>query len=656
MTPARAEAAQTQLQSEARPETGPAAARPGPGHPGGENGRALAGASDEAPGAASAAPRPEGETDEWRYPIPPAPPRPDIGAESTTLNRDLSWLEFNRRVLHLGIDQTRPLLERVKFLAIFSSNLDEFIMKRVGFLKKRLDTGFAPTVFEPWPVAELIRAIRGLVQHLQAIQTHTFETSVRPGLAREGIELLVYEQLTEEERQRVDRWFAREVFPVLTPLAVDTGHRFPFISNLSENIGVLVKESDHAEPLFARIKVPAVFPQWVRVPAEAAPAAGPAPGAGRGRFVHLSEVIRNNLDDLFPGMRIVEVATFRVYRNAEVEPLPGTEPDDDTDNLLELVEAQLRKRRFAAPVRLEMTAGHSQRMARLLMEELSLAPEDVETREGLLEFGDLNEIVDLDRPDLKDPPWRPVPPPRLAGREKDFFSVIREGDLLVHHPYESFEHSAQRFIAEAARDPSVLAIKQTIYRTSRDSPFISSLVRAAESGKQVACLVELRARFDEQNNVRVVGMLEKAGVHVAYGVVGLKTHCKASIVVRREPDGLRTYAHLGTGNYHPRTAQLYTDFSLFTCDPLLTDDAADLFNFLTGRSRKEHYRSLLVAPITMKSRILELIDQEIYFAGEQAAGRSEIGGRIVAKMNALEDHTVTQKLYEASRAGVQITL
>ncbi|MBC7835139.1 MAG: polyphosphate kinase 1, partial [Phycisphaerales bacterium] len=563
---------------------------------------------------------------------------------------------FNRRVLHLAVDESRPLLERAKFLAIFSGNLDEFIMKRVGFLKRRAATSPAPTPFEPWPVHELLASVRGLIRHLQHIQTNCFESSIRPALAAVGIHLLSYDELSVPERARVDTWFAREVFPVLTPLAVDRGHRFPFISNLSENIGVLVTESDHAEPLFARIKVPTVFAQWVRIPAEPPALGQPAsiPDPSRGRFVHIADIIRNNLDDLFPGMKIVEVAHFRIYRNAEVETAPGG-ADDDADNLLELVEAQLKRRRFASAVRVEISPGPSRRVLEQLTEELGLGAEDVEERPGFLEYTDLYEIVDLDRPDLKAEPWKSVVPARLAQGE-DIFSVIRQGDLLVHHPYESFEHSIQRFIIEAARDPNVLAIKQTIYRTSKDSPFINSLVRAAESGKQVACLVELRARFDEQNNVRVVQMLEKAGVHVAYGVVGFKTHCKAAMVVRKDPDGLRTYAHLGTGNYHPRTAQLYTDFSLFTCDPAVTDDVVDLFNFLTGRSRKEQYRSLLVAPVSMKPRVLEAIDREIELARGHAAGLVPVGGRIVAKMNALEDHTVTQKLYEASRAGVNITL
>lgn len=584
----------------------------------------------------------------------PAVQRPDLGENSRIFNRDLSWLEFNRRVLQLALEEKRPLLERVKFLAIFSSNLDEFVMKRVGLLEQRIEEGFTPNLYEPWDTAVLLQSIRDLIAELQGVQTRCFLGSIRPALAAEGIHLLAYSELDEDARRRIDAWFAREVFPILTPLAVDPGHRFPFISNQSENIGVLVAEADHAEPLFARIKVPTVLPQWVRVP----PGDGEGPEEkGRGRFVHLQDLIRNNLDDLFPGMQIKEVCHFRVIRNAEVEA-----EDDDADNLLELVEAQLKQRRFAQAVRLEISMNPSRRLLNHLIEELGISPAAVAQREGPLDYNDLMEIVELDRPDLKDPPWRPVIPRRLAARDRDIFSIIREGDLLLHHPYESFEASAQRFITEAARDPNVLAIKQTIYRTSRDSPFIHSLMRAAEHGKQVACLVELRARFDEQSNVRFAQMLEKAGVHVAYGVVGLKTHCKAALVVRREEDPesggtvLRAYAHLGTGNYHPRTASLYTDLSLFTCNPLITGDVVDLFNFLTGRSRKTEYRSLLVAPLTMKPGLMARIDREMEIARAYRGGRSPVNGRIVAKMNALEDRTVTEKLYEASQAGVDITL
>jgi polyphosphate kinase len=577
-------------------------------------------------------------------------------------NRDLSWLEFNRRVLELAVDERTPLLERVRFLSIFSSNLDEFVMKRLGALKRRIARGVSAPEQDGLPAPVLFDAMRRTIRRLQQIQATTYETAVRPALAREGIEIVAFESLNAAERRWIDRWYRENAFPVLTPLSVDPGHRFPFISNLSRNLGILMTDPGAAagsEPLFARVKIPTVLTQWIRLPGEAppspsapSPSAPPSQSTGRGRFVNLRDVIQNNLDDLFPGMQIQEVVPFRVTRDSEPEQVE----DDDADNLLEQVEAQLRQRRFADAVRMEIGPGASERMTSQLADELGLTPEDIDVREGLLDYTTLLEIADLARPELKWPRWTPVVPRRLTDRERDIFSIIREGDLLVHHPFESFDASAERFIAEAARDPDVLAIKQTLYRTSRDSPFVSSLIRAAEAGKQVACLVELRARFDEQRNVRFAQMLEQAGVHVAYGVVGLKTHCKAALVVRREGSGIRCYAHLGTGNYHPRTAQLYTDLGLFTCNPAITDDAVELFNLLTGRSRHDIFETLLVAPLNMKSRFISLIEREAQIAREHAAGKSAVNGRIVAKMNAMADQEVMERLYEASAAGTEVLL
>lgn len=600
--------------------------------------------------------------------------RPDVSADAIAFDRDLSWLEFNRRVLAMAEDERTPLLERVKFLAIFSSNLDEFVMKRVGLLKRRMagEVPFALHRTETTAPADLFHAIRRTMRQLQQQQTACYEQSVRPALAENGIELLDYADLTAAERRQIDAWFMRNVFPILTPLAVDTGHRFPFISNLSRNLGILLVEDGldaGAEPLFARVKVPNTLPQWIRIPSEnepppAAGAAGAGMGVGgggptaamkEGRFVSLRELIQNNLDDLFPRLRLAEIVAFRVTRSAAVD----IEDDEDV-NLLELVEEQLKKRRFARTVRIETGPNPSPAILEPLLEELRVTPEDVDERPGPLDYTTLLEITELDRPDLKWRRWAPRLPRRLADKDANIFAAIRQGDLLVHHPYESFAATAERFIAEAARDPDVLAIKQTIYRTSRDSPFISSLIRAAERGKQVAALVELRARFDEQANVRLARMLEKAGVHVAYGVVGLKTHCKASLVVRREADtgagGLRSYAHLGTGNYHSRTAQMYTDLGLFTCDPAITQDLMHLFNLLTGRSLYTDYNRLLVAPATMRGRFLELIAREIDIARAFGRGESPVGGRIIAKMNAMEDPQISDKLYEASAAGVDITL
>jgi polyphosphate kinase len=601
--------------------------------------------------------------------------RPDVTPDAIAFDRDLSWLEFNRRVLAMAEDERTPLLERVKFLAIFSSNLDEFVMKRVGLLKRRMagEVPFALHRTETTAPADLFHAIRRTMRQLQQQQTACYEQSVRPALAENGIELLDYADLTAAERRRIDAWFMRNVFPILTPLAVDTGHRFPFISNLSRNLGILLVEDGleaGAEPLFARVKVPNTLPQWIRIPGENEPepatgsgaaaagavgVGGPSAAMKDGRFVSLRELIQNNLDDLFPRLRLAEIVAFRVTRSAAVD----IEDDEDV-NLLELVEEQLKKRRFARTVRIETGPNPSPAILEPLLEELRVTPDDVDERPGPLDYTTLLEITELDRPELKWRRWAPRPPRRLADKDANIFAAIRQGDLLVHHPYESFAATAERFIAEAARDPDVLAIKQTIYRTSRDSPFISSLIRAAERGKQVAALVELRARFDEQANVRLARMLEKAGVHVAYGVVGLKTHCKASLVVRREADsgggGLRSYAHLGTGNYHSRTAQMYTDLGLFTCDPAITQDLMHLFNLLTGRSLYTDYNRLLVAPATMRARFLELIAREIDIAHAFGRGESAVGGRIIAKMNAMEDPQISDKLYEASAAGVDITL
>jgi polyphosphate kinase len=576
--------------------------------------------------------------------------RPDLRPGSRKFNRDLSWLQFNARVLHQALDERAPLLERAKFLGIFTSNLDEFVMKRVGFWLGARDAGLDPDHGVGLAPTDMLRTIRQTFEHLEEQQTECFQRHVRPGLAREGIDLLDYADLAREERQRLADWFDKNVFPVVTPLAVDEGHKFPFISNLSSSLAVLLADPASSEPVFARIKVPPGMPQWVRVPE----GEGERAEAGRGRFVQLWQVLADNLDDVFPGCRVLEVAPFRVTRAAET---PEDDRDDTGfDNLLEEVEQQLRRRRFARVVRLEVARNASPTVRRQLTEMLDINAEDIDPLTGLLDFRTLFEIADLPRPDLKQKAWTPVVPARLRDTEKSMFELIRRADVLVHHPYESFSASAERFIAEAAADPAVLAIKQTIYRTSRESPFVAHLIKAAESGKQVACLVELRARFDEGRNVRLAQLLEKAGVHVAYGVVGLKTHCKAALVVRREGGGLRSYAHIGTGNYNPSTAALYTDLGLFTCDPVVTRDVAHLFNLLTGRATSDPYQKLMVAPRTLKPGFLRLIRREADLAREHGAGRAPVGGRIIAKMNALEDKDVMDALYDASSAGVQIDL
>lgn len=585
--------------------------------------------------------------------------KPDSHEPSQTrfINRDLSWLEFNRRVLAQAFDPRTPLLERVKFVGIFASNLDEFFMKRIGLLRSRHRQliPHSPNRPDELPPLQTLQACYDMIRDMETELASNLTGSIIPELAKQGIELISYNQLGKKTRKAVDDWFNTAVFPILTPLAVDPGHRFPFISNLSTNLGLLVEPAIPGamsdEPRFARIKVPAVLPHYIRVDtlrhSEHSPTE-PSPESPA-QYVLLEEIIINNLDDLFPGMRILEVLPFRLTRSAAVEL-----DDEDVEDLLEHVEEELRMRRFANAVRIQTPPNPSQRILNFLIEEMRLTREDHFARSGPLACIDLFEIASIDRPDLQTPPWKPVRPPALADPEADIFAKIRERDILVHHPYESFSDSVERFISSAAVDPEVLAIKLTLYRTSQDSPFVDSLVRAAEEGKQVACLVELRARFDEEKNVTFARQLEAAGVHVAYGVLGLKTHSKCSLVVRREKIqgnwGLRTYAHLGTGNYHPKTAQLYTDLGLLTADPHITSDVVRLFNMITGLSTGQHYDRLVVAPDHMRNRFVSLIDQEI------ANARKGKHAFIYAKMNSMEDRMITEKLYEASQAGVQIEL
>jgi polyphosphate kinase len=593
-------------------------------------------------------------------------------------NRDLSWLEFNRRVLAQAADEGIPLLDRLRFLAIFTSNLDEFFMKRVGLVKRQIHAGVDTPSPEGLTPRQQLTAIREAVTALTAEQAAIYQQSVAPALTKAEIQVIPYQDLSARDRAWADDWYRQNVFPALTPLAVDPTHRFPFISNLSDNLAILAqaprgpgeqprpprrgvghgnggngngengKSLERAgDNLFARLKFPPIIQHFIELPTRAAARAS-------SRFVVLQDIIRHNLDDLFPGMTIEEQVTFRVTRSA------GIQKDDlDTANLLQSIEADLKQRRFARVVRMEIEPDAPPQLVRWLQDKLSLDNQDVYERPAGVDFLALLELADLDRPDLKHKPWKPVVPPRLApaalasSPEKALaalFSAIRKQDVIFHHPYESFHASVERFIAAAASDPDVLAIKQTLYRTSPDSPFIENLVRAAENGKQVACLVELRARFDEGRNVRFARQLEKAGVHVAYGVQGLKTHCKTSLVVRKERHGLRCYAHVGTGNYHPKTAQLYTDIGMLTCDPDITNDLVNLFNFLTGLVATQSYASLLVAPFNMRSKFNAMIDREVEFA------RRGKPARIIAKINSLEDHDITERLYAASQAGVQVTL
>jgi polyphosphate kinase len=574
-------------------------------------------------------------------PSPAAPAAPRGAGEISPqefLNRDLSWLEFNRRVLHEALDERTPLLERLRFLGIFTTNLDEFFMKRIGALKRQMAAGTVTQTPDGLTPEQNLAAIRHAVLPMLAQQADVYTNVICPGLAARGVHLLTWEELTAAERQKSVRYFRANVFPVLTPMAVDPGNPFPFISNLSTSFAVILRHPDRHENVFARVKVPEVLPAWVRLddPADMSPT----------RFVSLHELIRHNLDDLFPDMALVDVMRFRVTRNADVE-----RDEEEAEDLLELVEEELRQRRFANVVRLEVAAREKNGwILEFLIRELKIAPEDVYEVQSELDFDDLRPVAELNVPALRFEPWTPLVPAPLADEDGDIFKVIREGEVLVHMPYHSFVASVERFVKAAAADPKVLAIKMTLYRTGDASPFIQTLIRAAESRKQVVVLVELKARFDEERNIQNANELEKAGIHVVYGIVGLKTHTKTTLVVRQDADGIRCYAHVGTGNYHPGTSRTYTDLGLLTADPEITLDLVELFHYLTGRSLKRDYQKLLIAPVNMQPRFLDMIDREVE---HHRAGRP---AHVVAKMNALEEKKVCRALYRASQAGVPIDL
>ncbi len=548
------------------------------------------------------------------------------------LNRDFEWLEFNRRVLDMSGDTGVPLLERIRFLSIFSSNLDEFFMKRVGSLRHQIEAGMTGPVVEALTPAQQFAGIRERVMIMAKAQANMLKMDLYPALRTQNIELLKWDELNINEQNEARKWFRHNVFPILTPLAVDPGHRFPFISNMSVSLGVMLQRPGESEQLFARVKVPEIPSRLYRVP-------------GTRRWIALQDIIQHNLDELFPGMEILKVLPFRVTRNAEID-----HDNDDADDLLEAIQRQLRERRFARVVRMEIPNNANPRILKFLMDELEIDEADIYETDGVLDYGALNEIADVDDADLHFSSWTPLKPVGFEHGNYDIFARIRKGDVLLHHPYESFEASIEQFIEQAAKDPKVLCIKQSLYRTSGDSPFITSLIQAAETGKQVAVLVELRARFDEARNIRWARKLEDAGVHVAYGVVGLKTHTKTALVVRQEASGIRCYGHIGTGNYNSKTARLYEDIGLLTCDPEITEDLTGLFNYMTGRSRQRDYLKLLIAPVAMKKRFLQLIENEM------ALVQSGKPGRIVAKMNQLEDRGIMDALYRASQVGVQIDL
>ena len=576
-------------------------------------------------------------------PLPPAAFEKAEAADREFLNRDLSWLEFNRRVLHEALDERTPLLERVRFLGIFGTNLDEFFMKRTGAIRRADSRGALASSSTSRPAGGLLMAIRQSVLPMLQQQAECFTRVLRPALVRHGIHLLKWDQLEPAERDSAQRYFRSTVFPVLTPLAVDPGHPFPFISNLSTSLGLILTGPDSDERSFARVKVPEVLPKWIRL---SGPSRESAAAAGEYRFISLLDLIRHHLPELFPGMVVQDVMAFRLTRDAEIEPTNEEEPED----LRDLVEQEVRQRRFADTVRLEHAPDPNPWMLQFLMHELKLSSEDLYEMPGELDYDDLRPIAELNLPKLRYEPWTPVVPVALADDGTSIFSLIRQRDLLVHHPYESFSASVERFVQAAADDPHVLAIKMIVYRTSGESPFIHTLIRAAETRKQAVCLVELQARFDEERNISLAHELEKAGVHVVYGLLGLKTHAKVTLVVRQDPDGIRCYAHIGTGNYHVQTARLYTDLGLLTSKPEITEDLVELFHYLTGRSLQRSYRKLIVAPVTMRERFLAMIDREVE---HQKAGRP---AHIIAKMNALEDRKIGRALYAASQAGVKIDL
>ena len=551
------------------------------------------------------------------------------------INRELGWLEFNQRVLDEAHDERHPLLERVKFLSIVSSNLDEFFMIRVAGIKELVLADIMELSPDGQSPAQQLCAIHERVTKMLKEMSACFWQELHPKLAAAGVRLLRIDELSADEHAQLRDLFAREIYPVLTPLAFDPGHPFPYISNLSLSLAVVVS-TPAGEERFARVKVPDVLPRLLQLPPTET-------DAKTFRFVWLEEVIAENLGLLFPGMAVKESYAFRLTRNADIEI-----QEDEAEDLIHSIEESIRQRRFGSVVRVGVQKTMPTRIKDILSENLEVTPDDVYELTPPLGLSHLMALLKIPRPELKDPTYHP--PPAIPEEEgEDIFSTVRRGDLLLHHPYDSFNPVVQ-FIAAAARDVNVLAIKQTLYRIGKESPLIPLFIEAAENGKQVAVLVELKARFDEENNIGWAKQLERAGVHVVYGLVGLKTHAKMALVVRKESDGLRRYVHLGTGNYNPVTAKIYTDFGFLTCRDEIAQDATEVFNYLTGYSRREAYTKLAVAPVTLRSRITALIDREI------AHARGGSGGRMILKMNALTDVKMIAKLYEASQAGVKVDL
>jgi len=561
---------------------------------------------------------------------------PELPADRFS-DRELSWLSFNNRVLDLARDTTRvPLLERARFLAIFSSNLDEYFMVRVAGLKRRIAAGVAVPSASGILPRDLHDWILSRSRDLVTEQARVFADDVRPALAQHGIEVLRWDQLTDTEKESLTRLFEERIFPVLTPLAVDPSHPFPYISGLSNNLAVLLKNPSTGARQFARVKVPTLLSRFLQL--------------DEGRFIAIEDVIAQHLDRLFSGMQVLDHSTFRVTRNEDLEV-----EEDDAENLLMALEQELLRRKVGRPpVRLEVEDDIDDRMLELLISELDISEKEVFRLPAPLDLRGLFSLADLDRESLKYPAFLPKTHPELAevetAKPADMFAALKHRDVLLHHPYHSFATSVQRFVEQAAADPAVLAIKQTLYRTSGDSPIVDALIDAAQAGKQVLALVEIKARFDEQANIAWARKLERAGCHVVYGLIGLKTHCKLSLVVRDEPEGLRRYCHIGTGNYNPKTARMYEDIGLLTANPVVTDDVARLFNHLSGMGQETHYKRLLVAPHGIRRGLLDFIEDEIE---HQRHGRPA-GIRI--KVNSIVDEAVSDALYRASQAGVSVDL
>ncbi|MFS4460920.1 polyphosphate kinase 1 [Bdellovibrio sp. HCB2-146] len=558
-----------------------------------------------------------------------------LSSENLFTNREIGWLNFNRRVLAEAEDARNPLLERLKFLGICGSNLDEFFMKRVGGLKRHVVYGISPKSADGKTPVQQLQEIRQIVIPMIQDQAKCFHKVLKPALEKENIFLLSWKDLSAKEKEDVKNYYNKNVFPVLTPLSVDPGHPFPFISNLSVSLGVTLKHPQGEEKLFARVKIPRVLPQWIRVTTDLTV----------NRFVSLTEVIQENLEDLFPSMQVLGVMPFRLTRNADSD-----QDQEDAEDLLEAIEEELRQRRFAEVVRLEHGPNPDPWMLKFLMEELELTEDDIYELPGELDYTDLGVICDLAIPNLKYEPFMPVVTPSFMEEGVGIFNVIKMHDQLLHHPYESFSASVEKFIRVASEDPKVLAIKMTLYRTGDNSPFIRALIRAAEQGKQVVCLVELKARFDEERNIYWATELENAGVHVVYGVVGLKTHAKTALVVRQELEGLKCYAHIGTGNYNVTTSRFYTDLGVLTAREEITSDVVEFFHFLTGRSLKNNYQNLLIAPVNMFTRFKAMIERE---AEHAAHGRP---AQIIAKFNNFEENDIAVALYGASQKGVSIDM